>query len=70
MTVTATLVGLMPVMLGSGTGAEVTRRIAAPMVGGVISLLFLSLVVIPALFLVYHRRGAALGGGLAEAGSD
>ncbi len=60
MTVTATLVGLLPVMLGSGTGAEVTRRIAAPMVGGVISLLFLSLVVIPALFLMYHRGRSTL----------
>jgi len=56
MTVTATLVGLLPVMLGTGTGAEVTRRIAAPMVGGVISLLPLALLVIPALFLLYQRR--------------
>ena len=57
MTVTATLVGLLPVMLGSGTGTELTRRIAAPMVGGVVSLLLLSLLVIPVLFLLYHRRG-------------
>ncbi len=57
MTVFATLVGLVPVMVGSGTGAEVTRRIAAPMVGGVISLLPLSLLVVPALFLLYHRHG-------------
>jgi Cu(I)/Ag(I) efflux system membrane protein CusA/SilA len=57
MTVTATLVGLLPVMLGSGTGTELTRRIAAPMVGGVLSLLLLSLLVIPVLFLLYHRRG-------------
>jgi Cu(I)/Ag(I) efflux system membrane protein CusA/SilA len=56
MTVTATLVGLLPVMLGTGTGAEVTRRIAAPMVGGVISLLPLALLVIPALYLLYQRR--------------
>ncbi|MGB5544493.1 MAG: CusA/CzcA family heavy metal efflux RND transporter, partial [Gammaproteobacteria bacterium] len=58
MTVTATLVGLLPVMLGSGTGTELTRRIAAPMVGGVLSLLLLSLLVIPVLFLLYHRRRA------------
>jgi len=57
MTVTATLVGLLPVMLGSGAGTELTRRIAAPMVGGVLSLLLLSLLVIPVLFLLYHRRG-------------
>ncbi len=56
MTVTATLVGLLPVMLGSGAGTELTRRIAAPMVGGVLSLLLLSLLVIPVLFLLYHRR--------------
>ena len=56
MTVFATLIGLLPVMLGSGTGAEVTRRIAAPMVGGVLSLLPLSLLVVPVLFLLYHRR--------------
>ena len=42
-TVTATLVGLLPIMVGTGTGAEVTRRIAAPMVGGVLSLLPLAL---------------------------
>jgi Cu(I)/Ag(I) efflux system membrane protein CusA/SilA len=57
MTVTATMVGLLPVMLGGGAGAEVTRRIAAPMVGGVVSLLLLSLLVIPVLFMLYHRRG-------------
>jgi Cu(I)/Ag(I) efflux system membrane protein CusA/SilA len=56
MTVFATLIGLLPVMLGSGTGAEVTRWIAAPMVGGVLSLLPLSLLVVPVLFLLYHRR--------------
>ena len=54
-------------MLGSGTGAEVTRRIAAPMVGGVISLLFLSLVVIPALFLMYQRGRRTLEGRSLEA---
>jgi Cu(I)/Ag(I) efflux system membrane protein CusA/SilA len=56
MTVMATLIGLMPIMLGTGTGAEVTRRIAAPMVGGVLSLLILALMVIPVLFFIYHRR--------------
>ncbi len=61
MTVSATLVGLMPVMLGSGAGAEVTRRIAAPMVGGMISLLILALLVLPPLFLLYERRGLATG---------
>jgi Cu(I)/Ag(I) efflux system membrane protein CusA/SilA len=55
MTVVATLVGLAPIMLGHGTGAEVTRRIAAPMTGGISGLLVLSLLVLPALFMLYHR---------------
>jgi Cu(I)/Ag(I) efflux system membrane protein CusA/SilA len=55
MTVLATLLGLAPIMLGGGTGAEVTRRIAAPMIGGIAGLLVLSLLVLPALFMIYHR---------------
>jgi Cu(I)/Ag(I) efflux system membrane protein CusA/SilA len=55
MTVLATLLGLAPIMLGHGTGAELTRRIAAPMIGGIAGLLLLSLLVLPALFLLYHR---------------
>ena len=55
MTILSTLAGLLPVMLGSGTGAEVTRRIAAPMVGGVISIAVLTTVVIPAVFLLWNR---------------
>ena len=55
MTVTATLVGLLPIMFGSGTAAEVTRRIAAPMVGGVLSLLPLALLVVPSLYLIAQR---------------
>jgi Cu(I)/Ag(I) efflux system membrane protein CusA/SilA len=62
MTVTATLVGLLPVMLGGGAGAEVTRRIAAPMVGGVLGLLPLALLVVPVLFLLYARRQQGLAG--------
>ena len=41
-------------MLGSGTGSEVMRRIAAPMVGGMVSATILTLVVIPALFLLWQ----------------
>ncbi len=55
MTVTATIVGLLPIMLGSGTGSEVMRRIATPMVGGLISATLLTLFVIPALFLVINQ---------------
>ncbi|MGD8998945.1 MAG: efflux RND transporter permease subunit [Granulosicoccaceae bacterium] len=57
MTVSAIIVGLLPIMLGGGTGSEVMRRIAAPMVGGMVSATLLTLVVIPAVFLVWrgHR---------------
>jgi len=43
-------------MLGSGTGSEVMRRIAAPMVGGMISAPLLSMLVVPAAYLVIYRR--------------
>ena len=56
MTVTATIAGLLPIMLGGGTGSEVMRRIAAPMVGGMISATLLTLVVIPAVFLLWKRH--------------
>jgi Cu(I)/Ag(I) efflux system membrane protein CusA/SilA len=55
MTIVSTLAGLLPVMLSSGAGAEVTRRIAAPMVGGVLSIAVLTTVVIPAVFLLWNR---------------
>lgn len=55
MTVSATIVGLLPIMFGGGTGSEVMRRIATPMVGGLISATFLTLVVIPAMFLVINQ---------------
>lgn len=56
MTVAATIAGLLPIMLGSGTGSEVMRRIAAPMVGGMVSATILTLIVIPALFLIWRSR--------------
>jgi copper/silver efflux system protein len=56
MTVAAIMAGLLPIMLGSGTGSEVMRRIAAPMVGGMVSATFLTLVVLPAVFLLWKRR--------------
>ena len=56
MTVAAIIVGLLPIMLGSGTGSEVMRRIAAPMVGGMVSATLLTLVVIPAVFLIWKQR--------------
>jgi len=55
MTVAAIITGLLPIMLGGGTGSEVMRRIAAPMVGGMISATILTLVVIPAVFLLWKQ---------------
>ena len=57
MTVAAIIAGLLPIMLGSGTGSEVMRRIAAPMVGGMVSATLLTLLVIPAVFLIWKKRG-------------
>ncbi|HSF77491.1 MAG TPA: CusA/CzcA family heavy metal efflux RND transporter, partial [Steroidobacteraceae bacterium] len=57
MTVLTIMVGLLPIMWGSGTGSEVMRRIAAPMVGGMISATVLTLVVIPSVFLLWKRSG-------------
>jgi len=57
MTVSVIIVGLLPIMLGSGTGSEVMARIAAPMVGGMISATVLTLLVIPAAFLLWKQMG-------------
>jgi Cu(I)/Ag(I) efflux system membrane protein CusA/SilA len=58
MTVAVIMAGLLPIMLSSGTGAEVMQRIAAPMVGGMITAPLLSMLVIPAAYLL--MRGRAL----------
>jgi Cu(I)/Ag(I) efflux system membrane protein CusA/SilA len=57
MTVITIMAGLLPVMFGTGTGSEVMRRIAAPMVGGMVSATVLTLLVIPSAFLLWHARG-------------
>jgi copper/silver efflux system protein len=56
MTVAVIVAGLLPIMVGGGTGSEVMRRIAAPMVGGMITAPILSMLVLPAAFLLLHRR--------------
>jgi Cu(I)/Ag(I) efflux system membrane protein CusA/SilA len=56
MTVSVIVAGLLPIMFGGGTGSEVMRRIAAPMVGGMISAPILSMLVLPAAYLLLHRR--------------
>ena len=57
MTVTSTIAGLLPIMWGTGTGAETMRRIAAPMVGGLVSATVLTLVVIPVIFALVRGWG-------------
>jgi Cu(I)/Ag(I) efflux system membrane protein CusA/SilA len=59
MTVATIVVGLVPILWSQGTGADVMKRIAAPMVGGVVTSALLELVVYPALYLVWKGRGLA-----------
>ena len=56
MTVATIIAGLLPIMLGSGTGSEVMRRIAAPMVGGMVSATILTLVVLPSVFFLMKEK--------------
>jgi copper/silver efflux system protein len=56
MTVVAIMAGLLPILWGTGTGSEVMRRIAAPMVGGMISSAVLTLLVIPAIYALLKQR--------------
>jgi Cu(I)/Ag(I) efflux system membrane protein CusA/SilA len=55
MTVVAIMAGLLPIMWGTGTGSEVMSRIAAPMVGGMVSSTILTLCVIPALYALVKQ---------------
>ena len=59
MTVAVVMAGLLPILFGSGTGAEVMSRIAAPMVGGMVTAPLLSMLVIPAVWFLVHRRRTA-----------
>ncbi|WP_186084786.1 efflux RND transporter permease subunit [Burkholderia gladioli] len=60
MTVAVVLAGLVPILLGQGTGSEVMQRIAAPMVGGMITAPLLSMFVIPAAWFLLQRRRVRL----------
>jgi Cu(I)/Ag(I) efflux system membrane protein CusA/SilA len=62
MTVLTTMIGLAPVMWSSGTGADVMKRIAAPMVGGLVTSFLLELTVYPAIFALWKGRGLPRGG--------
>jgi len=57
MTVVAIMAELLPIMWGTGTGSEVMQRIAAPMVGGMISSTILTLIVIPVIYMLVKQRG-------------
>jgi Cu(I)/Ag(I) efflux system membrane protein CusA/SilA len=50
------IAGLLPIMLSAGVGSEVMQRIAAPMIGGMITAPLLSLFVIPAVYLLWKQR--------------
>jgi Cu(I)/Ag(I) efflux system membrane protein CusA/SilA len=67
MTVAVIIAGLVPVMIGSGTGSEVMQRIAAPMVGGMITAPLLSMFVVPAVYLLIRRRSLRVVGNLQPA---
>lgn len=56
MTAAAIIGGLLPVLFGTGTGSEVMSRIAAPMVGGMVSALLLTLMVLPAVYYLWKKR--------------
>jgi len=56
MTTAATIIGLLPIVFGSGTGSEVMSRIAAPMVGGMLSAVILTLLVLPAVFYLWKKQ--------------
>lgn len=58
MTVAVVMAGLLPILVGHGTGSEVMTRIAAPMVGGMVTAPLLSMLVIPAAWYLVHRRRA------------
>ena len=58
MTVATIMAGLLPIMWGGGTGSEVMQRIAAPMIGGMVSAPLLSMLVIPAVYLLLHPAKA------------
>ncbi|MBV6520375.1 MAG: Cation efflux system protein CusA [Gemmatimonadaceae bacterium] len=71
MTVAAIMAGLLPILWGNGTGASVMKRIAAPMIGGMVSSTVLTLVVIPAFYSLWRewqltRASRSLAGGAVE----
>lgn len=68
MTVVAIMAGLLPILWNDGTGSEVMRRIAVPMIGGMVSSTILTLIVIPALYTLIKQAGLPAGGDEDRAG--
>lgn len=61
MTAAVIIAGMLPIMLGTGTGSEVMQRIAAPLVGGMVTAPLVSMLLIPVLYLWWKGRGIASG---------
>jgi hypothetical protein len=59
--VAAAMIGLLPVMGSDGTGADVVKRIAAPMIGGLVTSFVLELTIYPAIFAIWKGRGLERG---------
>jgi Cu(I)/Ag(I) efflux system membrane protein CusA/SilA len=59
MTALAIIVGLLPIMWSHGAGADVMKRIAAPMIGGMVTTTLLTLFVIPAIYVIWQGSGNA-----------
>jgi Cu(I)/Ag(I) efflux system membrane protein CusA/SilA len=62
MTSIATIAGLVPIMFGAGTGSDLMQRIAAPMIGGMVSTLILTLLVLPVAWMLVQRMGSSIDG--------
>ena len=65
MTAISTMAGLIPIMLSSGTGSDVTHRIAAPMLGGMLTVMILNLLVLPVIYsfvLQFQEKRRVLAG--------
>ena len=61
MTVVAITAGLLPIMWTTGSGADVMKRIAAPMIGGMVTSTILTLLIIPAIYLIWRSSGLGIG---------
>jgi Cu(I)/Ag(I) efflux system membrane protein CusA/SilA len=70
MTVAAIMGGLLPIMWTTGTGADVMKRIAAPMIGGMVSSTILTLLVIPMLYALWRGWSAPIGAPSLSTGTD